>query len=82
MANQLSIAEVNSVETHRKTGTSRREIARLLGLHRETVGKCTSRRRSGGRRWRGNTGQTRPPGPSRLAMPLAGGVRQGNWGQF
>lgn len=39
MANQLSMAEVHSIETLRKTGTSRREIARLLGLHRETVGK-------------------------------------------
>jgi transposase len=39
MANQLKMAEVHSIETLRKTGTSRREIARMLGLHRETVGK-------------------------------------------
>jgi transposase len=39
MANQLSMAEVSAIETLRKTGKSRREIARLLGLHRETVGK-------------------------------------------
>ena len=39
MANPLKMAEVHSIETHRKTGTSRREIARMLGLHRETVWK-------------------------------------------
>jgi transposase len=39
MANPLKTAEVHSIETHRKTGTFRRAIARMLGLHRETVWK-------------------------------------------
>ena len=43
MANQLSMAEVHSIETLLKSGTSRREIARLLGLDRETVRKYVAR---------------------------------------
>jgi transposase len=39
MANQLSMADVHSIETLRKSGTSCREIARLLGLDRQTVRK-------------------------------------------
>lgn len=39
MANQLSMADVRSIETLRKTGTSCREIARLLGVDRQTVRK-------------------------------------------
>ena len=39
MANQLKMAEINSIVTLHKSGKSQREIARLLGIHRETVAK-------------------------------------------
>ncbi|MEM7785672.1 MAG: helix-turn-helix domain-containing protein [Planctomycetota bacterium] len=37
MANQLSMAEVKSIETLHAFGHSNRQIAKLLGNHRETV---------------------------------------------
>jgi len=43
MANRLSMAVIQSIEALRKSGKSLREIARLLGVHRETVGKYVSR---------------------------------------
>lgn len=39
MANQLSMAEINAIQTLYQSGHSRRQIARLLGVDRETVGK-------------------------------------------
>jgi transposase len=43
MANQLSMANLRSIEILLKSGTSCREIARLLGLDRETVRKYAAR---------------------------------------
>ena len=42
MANRLKMAQINAILTLRKTGHSNRKIARLLGVHRETVGKYVS----------------------------------------
>lgn len=39
MANRLSMAQINAILTLHKSEHSHREIARLLGVHRETVGK-------------------------------------------
>lgn len=39
MANQLSMARVNSIETLHKSGYSNRKIAELLGIDRGSVGK-------------------------------------------
>jgi transposase len=39
MANLLSMAKVNSIHTLHQSGHSNREIARLLGIDRKTVGK-------------------------------------------
>ena len=39
MANRLSMAKVNSIQTLHQAGHSNREIARLLGIDRGTVGK-------------------------------------------
>jgi transposase len=63
MANQLSMAVVHSIETLHQSGTSRREIARLLGIHRETAGKHVARLEN-----RPNA----PPGSE--AVPAAGGL--------
>ena len=60
MANQLNMAEVSAIETLRKTGKSRREIARLLGLHRKTVGKYVAALQ---RRLFETGGQNRPNAP-------------------
>ena len=43
MANQLKMAAINSILTLHKSGKSQREIARLLGVHRETVAKYVAR---------------------------------------
>jgi transposase len=43
MANQLSMADLHSIETLRKSGTSCREIARLLDIDRRTVAKYVAR---------------------------------------
>jgi len=42
MANQLKMAEINAIRTLHKSGRSQREIARLLGIHRDTVAKHLS----------------------------------------
>lgn len=39
MARQLKMAEVTTIRTLHASGHSNREIARLLGVHRETVGR-------------------------------------------
>ena len=39
MANRLTMAEINAILTLHASEHSNREIARLLGVHRETVGK-------------------------------------------
>lgn len=42
MANQLKMAEIEAIRTLHKSGRSQREIARLLGIHRDTVAKHLS----------------------------------------
>ncbi|MCA9266196.1 MAG: helix-turn-helix domain-containing protein, partial [Planctomycetales bacterium] len=39
MANRLSMAQINSIEQLHRSGHANREIARLLGIHRETVNR-------------------------------------------
>ena len=39
MANQLNMAKVTTIETLHKSGYSNRQIAAMLNVHRETVGK-------------------------------------------
>ena len=39
MANRLTMAKINAIDTLQKSGYSRRKIAALLGVDRETVGK-------------------------------------------
>lgn len=43
MANQLKMARVQSILTLHGHGWSHRRIARELGIHRETVGRCVDR---------------------------------------
>jgi transposase len=43
MANQLSMAKVKSIETLHASGHSNRQIAKLLGIHRETVNGYVNR---------------------------------------
>jgi transposase len=46
MANQLTMAEIDAILTLHTTGHSNREIAVLLGIDRETVGKYVARAKS------------------------------------
>lgn len=39
MARQLSMGQINSILTLHQAGRSNRQIANLLGIHRETVAK-------------------------------------------
>jgi len=43
MANRLTMATFSAIDTLRRTGRSRRQVAQLLGIHRETVGKYFDR---------------------------------------
>ncbi len=43
MANRLTMAEIDTILTLHTTGHSNREIAALLGVNRETVGKYLAR---------------------------------------
>ena len=43
MANQLSMAKVKSIETLHASGHSNRQIAKLLGIQRETVNGYVNR---------------------------------------
>ena len=43
MANRLTMAEIDRILTLHTTEHSNREIAALLGIHRETVGKYVAR---------------------------------------
>ena len=42
MANRLEMAEINATETLYRSGHSRRKIAELLNINRETVGRCVA----------------------------------------
>jgi transposase len=44
MANCLTMATIDTILTLHKSGHSNREIARLTGVHRETVGKYVAER--------------------------------------
>jgi len=54
MANRLTMAKINAILTLHESEHSNREIARLLGVHRETVGKYVA----------GNEAQNRPNAPT------------------
>ena len=43
MAKRLTMAEIDTILTLHKAGHSNREIAALLGMNRETVGKHLAR---------------------------------------
>ena len=44
MANELKMAEIDAILTLHKSGHSKSEIGRMLGIHRETVAKYISSR--------------------------------------
>jgi len=58
MANRLTMATISAIDTLRKTGRSRRQVAELLGIHRETVGKYFDRLQNQ---------PNAPPGPGNVA---------------
>ena len=60
MANQLSMAKVNSIETLHQSGHSNRKIAKLLGIDRGSVGKYVKRL------------ENPPNAPPRAGIPSAG----------
>ena len=45
MANQLTMAAINAILTLHKSGHSRRAIARMLGVHRDTVARHLAQNR-------------------------------------
>jgi transposase len=77
MANQIKMAKIHSILTLHERGWSNREIARELGIHRETVGRYI--RLAGQEAWGGvpaGTVQSKPakvpPGPA-SPKPCEGG---------
>src|SRR5205807_5852731 len=78
MANRLSMAQINAIVTLHASEHSNREIGRLLGVHRETVGKHLAA--AGGTQNRPNapTGSEEgtshaPTGPESDGEPLPAG---------
>ncbi len=65
MANQLSMAKVNSVHTLHQSGHSNREIARLLGIDRATVGRYVHELQNQPNAPTGETPQEREGSPHR-----------------
>jgi transposase len=63
MANRLTMAEIDRILTLHTTEHSNREIARLLGVNRETVGKYVARAKA----------QNRPNAPSGNGVSGSGG---------
>lgn len=63
MANLLSMAKVNSVHTLHQSGHSNREIARLLGIDRATVGKYVREFQNQPNAPTGNTPQEKEESP-------------------
>jgi len=59
MANCLTMATIDTILILHKAGHSRREISRLTGVHRETVGKYLARAAA----------ENRPPAPTGSADP-------------
>ncbi len=57
MANRLSMAKIDAIRTLHESAHSNREIANLLGVHRETVGKYV--------------GQNRPNAPTGLEAGIS-----------
>ncbi len=71
MANRLTMAEIDRILTLHTTEHSNREIADLLGIHRETVGKYVARTKARNRP-NAPTGSTRagPSGPASGCEPF------------
>jgi transposase len=61
MANCLTMATIDTILTLHKSGHSNREIARLTGVHRETVGKYVTAR--------GGENRLNPPTGSEAGSP-------------
>ena len=63
MANQLSMAKIKSIETLHASGHSNRQIAKLLGVHRETVNGYVKRLKTENRPAddKAPIGENRPP---------------------
>ena len=68
MANRLSMAKVNSIRTLHESGHSNREIARLLGIDRGTVGKYVQELQNRPNAPTGSEGA--PPGPESDCEPF------------
>ena len=87
MAKQLSMGQISSILTLHRTGHSNRKIAKLLGVHRETVAKYLAHDQPT------ESGQSKPakldprvqPGPSSACEPfreiILGKLEQGLSGQ-
>jgi transposase len=65
MANRLTMAKITAIETLHALDLSQREIARRLGVHRETVGKYLSRLQNQPHAPTGSEGPERSPPPAR-----------------
>ncbi len=60
MAIRLTMAVVDTIRTLHKSGCSNREIARLTGVHRETVGRYVAQA----------TAQSQPPDSQAAPVPV------------
>lgn len=67
MANQLSMAKINAIETLHESGHSNRKIARLLGVDRGSVGKYVRRLENPPDH---SAGDAHRPGPASTCEPL------------
>lgn len=63
MANRLTMATIDTILTLHKSGHSHREIARLTGIHRETVSKYVTAGHGENRPNPPTGSKTSPPGP-------------------
>ena len=68
MAKRLTMAEIDTILTLHKAGHSNREIAALLGVNRETVGKHLARAKA----------QNQPNAPTGKALDDPNGCAAGN----
>jgi hypothetical protein len=68
MAKRLTMAEIDTILTLRKAGHSSREIAALVGVNRETVGKHLARIKA----------QNQPNAPTGKPLDDPGGCPAGN----
>ena len=64
MANHLKMVDVTAIQVLHEQGKSQREIARILRIHRETVGRYVDLLNGGGGLPTGQEGENRPNPPT------------------